>query len=152
MRNLIIAAIVLCLAGCAAQPQKISTTSSGNPEVIVNTTSTDEVKGKITEALLSKGAAIEKETNSSISFSKQLEGFEEIMMRTALGNSSSTPVKQETTFTFVKVDGGVKIYAASSAFTQNALGQISRTPLNGSKFYNQVQTFLYSIRDKVEKH
>ena len=96
---------------------------------------------------MSGGMRLDSDTPSRVVVSKELEGFREHMLRLALGNSYSTPVRVEIAFTMVKVPEGVKIFAQSSAWTQMLGGQINRMELNGNNDFNDMQTALYRLRD-----
>ena len=144
--------IILCSAlflfGCASQPERIAQTTSGNPEVVINGVDVEAVRSKLMELMMSGGLRVDSETPSRIVVSKEMEGFREGMMRMLLGNSYSTPVRVELTFTLVKINEGVKVFAQMSAYTQMPLGQINRMDLKGNTDFNDVQKFLNQLQNQ----
>ena len=137
----------LFLFGCAAQQSRIAKTASGNPEVVIKGVDVEAVRIRIIERTMSGGMRLDSDTPSRVVVSKEVEGFRENMLRLALGNSYSTPVRAEIAFTMVKVPEGVKVFSQSSAWTQMPGGQINRMELNGNIDFNDMQTALYRLRD-----
>lgn len=143
----IIILVGLFLSGCAVQQSRIAQTASGKPEVVIKGVDVEAVHTRIIERMMSGGMRLDSDTPSRVVVSKELEGFRENMLRLALGNSYSTPVRAEIAFTMVKVSEGVKVFAQSSAWTQMPGGQINRMELNGNNDFNDMQTALYRLRD-----
>lgn len=135
------------LFGCAPQPPRIAETASGNPEIVIGGVDLESVRSRLIDRVLSSGMHLDSETPSRITVSRELTGAHENLMRLALGNSYSTPVRAETAYTIINVQGGVKIYAQSSAWTQMPGGQVNRMALDGNADFNAVQRGLNSLRD-----
>lgn len=143
----LLAVLSFAIAGCTAQPQRISQTSSGNPEVIIKGVEIADVKSRILEKMMAGGLTLDSESPSRIVFSAPVTGFTENLLRVALGNSNSTPVRSEVAFTMVKIPVGVRVFSQSSVWTQMPGGQVNRTPLTGDAEFNGMQAALYKLRD-----
>lgn len=147
-----VVAIIVCgflalNAGCSSSPPRIAKTESGNPEIFIPNATLDEVRSRLIERTLSAGMSLDNESVSRLVVSKQMEGMQESLMRLAIGNSYSTPVRSETILTMVSVNNGVKVFATTSAWTQMPLGQINRMPLNSDADFNVIQNSLIKLRD-----
>jgi hypothetical protein len=147
MRKIIYFCCVVLLSGCADQPARIAETSSGHPEVLIKNVTVSDVHDRLVERLLSGGKRIDSDTPSSVVVSEEMTGQREAWMRLAIANAYSTKVRAEITFSMVKAQSGVKVFARMSAWSQMPLGQIKRIELNGNNDFNEVQQALYDFRD-----
>lgn len=139
--------LIILSSGCSSSAPRIAKTASGNPEVFIPDVTVDEVKSRLIERNLSAGMNLDSDSPSRVVVSRQMEGMQESMMRLAIGNSYSTPVRSEATFTLASINNGVKVFAAMSAWTQMPLGQINRVPLNSDADFNAIQSSLFRLRD-----
>lgn len=147
--TLVMCMLLACLGGCANNTPRIAQTASGNPEVFIPNSTVEEVKAALIDRTMAAGFSLDSDSGSRLVVSKQMEGMRESLMRVAIGNSSSTPVRSETAFALVSVNGGVKIYASSSAWTQMPFGKINRVPLNSNEDFNVTQSSLLRLKDSL---
>lgn len=144
---IVVSGLMALSSGCASNVPRIAKTASGNPEVFIPGVTVEAVKSRLIERTLSAGMSLDNDTPNRVVVSKQMEGMQESMMRVAIGNSYSTPVRSESAFTFVPMNDGVKVFASMSAWTQMPMGQINRVPLNGDADFNVIQASLFRLRD-----
>lgn len=73
--------------------------------------------------------------------------MQETAARLLLGNSYSTPVRQEVAYTVIKVSEGVRVYAQVAATTTMVNGQQRRQDLDSNELFNGLQSALEQVRD-----
>lgn len=143
--------LLVLLGGCANNTPRIAHTASGNPEVFIPKTTVEEVRSALIDRTMAAGFSLDSDSGSRLVVSKQMDGMRESLMRVAIGNSSSTPVRSETAFAIVSVNDGVKVYASNSAWTQMPFGKINRVPLNSNEDFNITQSSLLRLKASLGK-
>lgn len=138
--------VTALLSACGTPTQKIAITSSGNPEVQIDNQNVDAVKAKLLERLMIAGFQIDTETASTLAASKEMTGMQESIMRLAISNSYSTPVRAVTTFTFSQNSNGVRIFAKSFATSTMPMGQVRKADMDNANSFNATQDSLNRLK------
>ena len=66
---------VALVSGCAMPPKRIAQTSSGRPEVMINTTDLDLVKSEIINQMQSGNFFLQDDSKYRLLFTRELEGY-----------------------------------------------------------------------------
>lgn len=152
MRKYLLALFVIAqLAACGTPTQKMSSTQSGNPEVIIENQSIEVVKAALLDRLVNAGYQIDTETNSSLVVSKEMTGMQETLMRMAISNASSTPVRAVTAFTILKNATGVKVFAKNSVTSTMPLGQVRKQDIDNAAAFNSTQESLNRLKASLDR-
>ena len=145
MRKILAAALCASIVGCAAPVAKIANTEY--PEVMIDGVDVESVKARILDKYMSKGFSVDSETTSNLVMSKEMTGMQEALMRMTIANAYSSTARAEIAVTFVKLKGGVKAYARTSASSVMPMGRVAKTELNSPPVFNAMQGALYEVRD-----
>jgi len=135
------------LAGCGTPVQRITTTASGNPEVQIDNVDVDAVKSRLLERALTKGFQVESDSASQLVISQELKGMQESLMRLAIANSYSTPVRAVTAITFIKNPAGVKIFSRTTAMSTMPMGQVQKMAMDDANTFNTMQASLDRLKE-----
>jgi hypothetical protein len=149
LKTLIIAVALTILAGCAAPPPRIANTVSGRPEILLpaNITNTS-VHDAILESMVSAGYRVDADTTSNISVSKQMKPSEEAGKKYVYGGDSGT-FRDEVSFTIVKTQNGVKVFAQPT-WARGVKGQRIQSERDDNTDFNVWQNYLLQLRRYVE--
>src|ERR1700736_4439926 len=93
--------------GCAAQGPPLKT-ASGRPEVFISGVSPQKVRAAIIDRGMAGGWTLERETENSIAFIKQVDN---VMASVLLGSTYDPNVMDRVRFTTIALNGGTKVYA-----------------------------------------
>ena len=142
---------LFAVSGCATPVAKITNTSSGKPETIINTHSVDTIKSMIISDMIDFGYQVDKDTPYLLELSRPIEGgAEQLYASLAVGNSYSEN-RRIATYTFVKTGKGIRVVASASIRAQMAFGQIKSGSLDDNgNIYNTFQKQLLWIKDDIE--
>ena len=138
------------LSGCAMPPKRVAETSSGRPEVTINTTDLDLVKSEIINQMQSGNFFLQDDSKYRLLFTKEMEGGQAVMAQMLVGNSYSTTPVAEIAFNLSKQGNSIKVIEFSSFSTQMAFGQVNRQDMKGNNawfndFYNILQRVKYNV-------
>ena len=147
--TLAIAITLLPLSGCVTQPERITQTASGNPEVIITTGDVARVKSALINRAIDNGFAVEQDTPYSLVIAKPASGGDAFAAAMFVGNAYSVN-SNVITFTIVKVDTGIRVVAACSLRAQMVGGQTRSQPMNSNVVFNSLQQRLTFIKSQIE--
>ncbi|WP_368620545.1 hypothetical protein [Paraburkholderia sp. BR13444] len=102
--------VLALLAGCA-QPELITKTESGNPEVVIKNAIPDDVRNRLVKGCASKGVEVLEATQYHVVCGKELKGGQATLATLAIGNAYSTTPIQKVRFTIFQEGDGVKVVA-----------------------------------------
>lgn len=154
MNKILAFAVTALLSACAAQPAKISQTSSGWPEIEISAPDKKTVKDYILLKNSEAGWNIEQESESMLTVSKidSSGSFNSAFTQVALGNAYSTPPKYEVKYFINQLPGRVKVVSNIAVSTQMPGGQVNRVFLNqNNAVYNAYQDQLVRFKQGIEK-
>lgn len=143
--------LVIFLPSCATPVAKITNTDSGKPEVIIETNNIDSIKSLIISEMVNFGYQIEKDTPYLLEMARATDSRENMTAALSIGNSSSTN-NRLATYTFVKLNNGIRVIAAASLRAQLPGGKVNFSQLsNNGSIYNIYQKQLFVIKEKIER-
>lgn len=151
-RNLQYLALLVAalLVGCAAPVAKITSTSSGKPEVVIHTTDVGAIKSLILADLINYGYQIEKDTPYLLELTRPANSTENFGASLSIGNAYSTNYRVAS-YTFVQTNDGIRVIASAALRAQLPGGQVNSSPLNDNgNVYNTFQKQLLDIKKKLE--
>lgn len=137
--------LAISLTACVSTP-KVPGQGADRPTAIINTKSTAAVVQKLTELCDRNGMFIEDSGASSVTCSKDAPMAAAVFLQTAYG----TPLKSRVRFNTFPVQGGIKIATNVWYETQNALGQIDRTDINGGRGQEVLHRILRQAKTEIE--
>jgi hypothetical protein len=142
--------LAIFLGGCATAVPKITQTSSGKPEVVINTTNTDQIKAEIINKMMNEQYQLVKDTSYLLEFNRPANSNENLAAALSIGNSYSNN-SRVATFTIINNNETTKIIVSLSLQAQMPMGQINTMPLNNNgNVYNIYQNMLFDIKNRVE--
>ena len=145
MNKLILVFVLTILVGCAAPTPRIAETASGLPEVLLPASfSPTAVHDVILESMVAAGCRVETDTGSTLIVSRQMKPSEEAGKQFVYGGQSGT-FRDEVSFTIVKVNNGVKVFA-QPAWSRSVKGQRIQEQKDGNEDFNLWQTYLLQLR------
>lgn len=148
-KALLIASLMLLLAGCATQ--KISQTATGRPEVSIYTSDIDAVKSELMMNFGQHGFMLEQDSQYSMFFTKQMEGSQAMFAQMLIGNSYSTTPKAEIRINISQMKQRIDLVAFLSMSTQMAFGQVNRQDMGGNgAWFNDIQSVFNNIKSKFQ--
>lgn len=152
MKNLLCAIFVIpLLFGCAAGPKRIATTTTGRPEVVVNSLDIDLIKSTAINELAKYSFMLEDDSSYSMFFTRTMTGSQAIFSQLLIGNSHSSTPKAEIRLNTTKQTNTVRLIAYISMSTQMPLGKINRQDMNSNNvWFNETQNYLLKIKKDVE--
>ena len=142
------------LTGCAnAPPAKV--TPSGKAEVTIAGVEPDAIRSAVTGYMLDISVpgrdryTIESDSPMRLVFVRPLEGNENLGASIAIGNSSSSNYRV-ISFSFVRVDSGVRVIADNKWRAVMPLGKVNETDLNTGPVVDYYQGALEAIQARLE--
>ncbi len=145
MNKLVLIFVLTILVGCAAPTPRIAETASGLPEVLLPTSvSTTAVHDVILESMVTAGCRVDTDTGSTLTVSRQMKPSEEAGKQFVYGGQSGT-FRDEVSFTIVKVNNGVKVFA-QPAWSRSVKGQRIQDQKDDNEDFNLWQTYLLQLR------
>lgn len=141
-------AVVIALAGCAAQEPLLYRTTSGHPEGTFENTTLQDAQGKLTAACAQNGIMVMQSTENQVVCGQQMTGGQAIFAQALIGNSYSTPPQRKIRFVLYKQGSGVRVIAYEWIETQMAFGQMRSQELNSNNQMNSIQAMLFRIGAK----
>lgn len=152
MRILILSLSIAVLTGCASSQPRIAQTLSGRPEITLNTSNMELVKGAIISEMQTRGCALQSDSNYLLSFSKQMFGLNAALTQIAIGNQYSTTPNENISFTLSKIGQTVRVVAFCSVSTQMVFGQTQSADMSGNNaWFNELQRILYAVQEDVNR-
>ena len=110
----------LCVSGCAVAPPLA--TSSGRPEVTIQTAHVAKFRAMVIGAVVSHGGELVVDTPSLLKVRGDMTGAGAFAYQALLGNAHSTQPKEAFVFTFVPMGSTTKIFVNAKVDMQNAFG------------------------------
>jgi hypothetical protein len=147
-----IAAVILSLSliGCAAPPTRIAYTESGKPQITIPGVEVEAVRTRLIERALTAGFSLDNDSANRIVISKELDGMQESIMRLAIANANSSPVRLEFVNTLLKTGKGVSIFGEVSLTSQMPFGQLVRKDMSDKNVYfNSLQSSYVRLSDSL---
>ena len=145
MKKLILVFVLTILVGCAAPTPRIAETASGLPEIVLPASiGVAAIHDAIVESMVSAGYRVDTDTASNLSMSRQMKPSEEAGKKYVYGGQSGT-FRDEVSFTIVKVNNGVKVFA-QPAWSRSVKGQRIQDQKDDNEDFNQWQTYLLQMR------
>jgi hypothetical protein len=134
---------VALLTGCAGMQPRIAQTTSGHPEVTLNTDNLELVKEVIVLEMQIRGAVLQSDSNDQLAFSKQITGTNAMPTQPAIGIQSSTTPDAKIFFTISKAGRTIQVVAS---------GQTGDEDMSGNNaWFNNLHEILYAVEYDVEK-
>lgn len=148
LASLVLAA-ALALSGCVTQPERISATASGKPEVTIPGVELPAVKAHLIGMLVNFGYTLERDTEYSLVLTRPTQAGENFAVAMSIGNAYSSN-SRVANFTFVKTPEGIRVIATPALRAQMPGGQVNELPLNGNgTVYNTFQQDLNEMKAKL---
>ena len=151
--KVVVGVMLVVLAGCVAQPERMAQTPSGWPEVIIATPNKQLIKEKIIAMDAKLGWNLEQETESTVLFTKvdNSGSFGSLMTKNMLGNAYSTLPQYEMRYIFSTDGDSTHVIVNVAVSTQMPMGQVNRLFLdNNNMVFNTFQLQLNKIKDEIE--
>ena len=151
MRAVITVILIALLCGCATAPERIAQTKSGQPEVSIRTNDNEEVKSLIISRMMEKNYLLEDDSKYSLTFRKEVEGTgNQILAQLVVGTRYGTTPEVESRFNIMNIKDRVRVVGFVFISSQSGFGQTNKIKSDDNKTFNQVQTFLNSIKSTIE--
>lgn len=142
IRNVLIAASLVCLVGCATTP-KLNTPSS-KPEVIIPNVEKKAVIDALTNAMISRGYTIQSATDYSMVFGKRVDTMG---ARLAYGSRYDGVPEARVSFAIMDTSEGVRIVTNLVAVTNpgSAFEKMDQTPASNFLDPHEFQRMLEEL-------
>jgi hypothetical protein len=139
---------VMAFGGCAGVGPL--PTTSGNPEVTINSENTKRIKETLIDLYSSSGYAVVRETEYTVTVSRALDTGQAMFYQVAMGNAYSSPPQVNISLTITPVGGATKVFGQISIGMRGVFGQDQGTNLNHGKAGRQLQDTLEQLKTRIE--
>lgn len=154
MKKLLLLLIMAMVTACATQPQKITQTSSGWPEIEVFTKDKNAVRENIITRNSETGWNLEQDTPNTLMFTRvdTSGSLGSALTQSLIGNAYSTPPKYEAKYIISSKGNATKIIVNVSISSEMRTGQTNRIFLNNNReVFNIFQKQLQKVKSEIEK-
>jgi len=128
----------------------MTSTASGSPEVVVNTSNVDAINGAIIADLVKYKYQIEKDTPYLLELARPTNSNEDFAVSLSIGNAYSTN-DRVASYTFLKTAEGIRVIVSTSLRAHMVGGQTNTMQLNDNgAVYNTFQQQLFDIKKQIE--
>ncbi|MBT3923094.1 MAG: hypothetical protein HOF21_11025 [Nitrospina sp.] len=154
VKNIIIIMIGVVIFGCASQPNRITKTESGQPEITIETNNMDVIRSLLISNMGEEEWDYSLINNSeySLTFARQVkEGEEADKAQEMVGTLYGTIPERIVVINMMRMQGAVKMIAYPSLMSENGFGKTKQVNLdNNIEVFNALQELLISTKTEIE--
>jgi hypothetical protein len=131
-------AVVIGLAGCAAQPELMKQTQSGRPEAVFHGATSAEIRNELATRCAKSGSNTSS-TEYTVTCSRKNDSMRGMMAEALLGNACSNTPVERIEFSINQAGQDVFVTARGMMQIEKCFGQIETIDYNNNNFRNSVQ-------------
>lgn len=138
------------LTGCVIQPLRVAKTTSGFPEVFINTNDFDRVKYEIVAEMQASGFLLKEDSKYRMCFIKELMG---VGVGYPFWLSSAKSLRAEIMYSLSQMQDGIKVILFSSIiWTYDSQGRVLKQEdvKDNNVWFNYFYNILQKIKANIE--